>query len=68
MLWITSGIEILQSWMSRLHLMIKLLLVQLRGGDSLFGGCLSVLSSIKGSHCFVDQETILSLLSTGWFQ
>ena len=31
---------------------------------------LSVVSSspIKGPHCFLEQETLLSLLSTGWFQ
>jgi len=30
----------------------------------------SVMSSnpIKSSHCFLDQETLLSLLNTGWFQ
>jgi len=22
----------------------------------------------KGSHCFIEQETVFSLLSTGWFQ
>ena len=26
------------------------------------------LSSIKGPRCFLEQETLLSLLSTGWFQ
>ena len=31
---------------------------------------LSVMSSspIKGPRCFLEQETLLSLLSTGWFQ
>ena len=34
------------------------------------GGYLSVvsLSPIKGPLCFLEQETLLSLLSTGWFQ
>jgi len=26
------------------------------------------LSPIQGSSCFLDQETLPSLLSTGWFQ
>ena len=26
------------------------------------------LSSIKGSRCFLEQETLFLLLSTGWFQ
>jgi len=26
------------------------------------------LNLIKGSHCFPAQETLLSLLSTGWFK
>ena len=25
-------------------------------------------SPIKGPRCFLEQETLLSLLSTGWFQ
>ena len=25
-------------------------------------------SPIKGPHCFLEQETLLLLLSTGWFQ
>ena len=25
-------------------------------------------SAIKGPRCFIEQETLLSLLSTGWFQ
>jgi len=34
------------------------------------GGYLSVMSSslIKVPRCFLEQETLLSLLSTGWFQ
>ena len=33
-------------------------------------GCLSVLSSspVKGSRCFIGQETLPSLISTGWFK
>ena len=33
-------------------------------------GCLSVVSSspIKGSRCFLEQETLSSLISTGWFK
>ena len=23
--------------------------------------------TVKGSHCFLEQETLPSLLSTGWF-
>jgi len=25
-------------------------------------------NSIKGSQCFLEHETLFSLLSTGWFQ
>ena len=34
------------------------------------GGCLSVVGSnlIKGSRYFLEKKTLLSLLSTGWFQ
>ena len=35
-----------------------------------FVECMSVVSlnPIKGSCCFIEQETLSSLLSTGWFQ
>ena len=40
------------------------------GSRLVIGGYLSVvrLSPIKGPRCFLEQETLLSLLRTGWFQ
>jgi len=28
----------------------------------------SVYTTIKGPHCFLEQESLLLLLSTGWFE
>ena len=37
--------------------------------DSVIGGCLAGASSNPVSHrCFIEQESLPLLLSTGWFQ